>query len=489
MTTNDAILLQVAKQIRISQLEKAKNDFWEYCKLRAPDFYTDARPHLKRICSCLQSVYQGTAIQGRVYKKLMVNIPPQMGKTRTLVLFCQWILGCNQQERIIAASYNDTTAIDFSKYTRNGIMERRQKLGQVIFQDIYPGVYIKHGEMSQQKWSLQGQHFSYIGTGIGGSVTSKGGTVLIVDDPVKGAVEALNKMHLDKLWLWYTGTFLSRVSAEGGQALQIIVHTRWSEDDISGRLLKDEADEWYVITMEAYDQKTGKMLCEDLLNHEEYERRKRIMLMDNITAMIFWANYHQRLIDVGDKLYKPFKTYAGLPDKHNGSPVTVEMLAYADVADQGQDYLCLICYAMIKGLAYITDVFYTDEPAEITEPLAAKMLTEQKVNLAVFESNSGGKYFARNVREGCRRLKNGRTVVRWTHQNSNKIARIHANSHWLVTNVLMPYDWANRWPEFYLAITTYQRKAKNKHDDAPDALTGIAEHQTEGRILKAAVIG
>ena len=39
----------------------------------------------------------------------------------------------------------------------------------------------------------------------------------------------------------------------------------------------------------------------------------------------------------------------------------------------------------------------------------------------------------------------------------------------------MPSDWRTRFPDYYKAMTTYQREGKNKHDDAPDATTGIAE--------------
>ena len=43
-------------------------------------------------------------------------------------------------------------------------------------------------------------------------------------------------------------------------------------------------------------------------------------------------------------------------------------------------------------------------------------------------------------------------------------------------HVYFPVNWNNRWPEFYKAIMTYKAKGKNKHDDAPDGLTGIAEN-------------
>ena len=39
----------------------------------------------------------------------------------------------------------------------------------------------------------------------------------------------------------------------------------------------------------------------------------------------------------------------------------------------------------------------------------------------------------------------------------------------------MPVDWKNKWPEFAKDIISYQKEGKNKNDDGPDTLTGIAE--------------
>jgi predicted phage terminase large subunit-like protein len=55
-------------------------------------------------------------------------------------------------------------------------------------------------------------------------------------------------------------------------------------------------------------------------------------------------------------------------------------------------------------------------------------------------------------------------------------------SNYVQENVYFPINWADRWPEFYHAITTYQKEGKNKHDDAPDALTGLCEMLTKKNI-------
>jgi phage uncharacterized protein (putative large terminase), C-terminal domain len=59
--------------------------------------------------------------------------------------------------------------------------------------------------------------------------------------------------------------------------------------------------------------------------------------------------------------------------------------------------------------------------------------------------------------------------------SQNKDARILSNSSWVEEHVHYPEDWKSRFPVFFDAIKKYQRAGKNLHDDASDALTGVAE--------------
>jgi len=461
---------------KIIDVNLARVNFWEFCKLTAPDFYKDDRSHLRELCDALEKLYRGELmLNGKVCRKLMINYPPQHGKSRTLVNFCKWVLGLNTNEKFIIGSYNDITATDFSKYTRDGISETRQGKDQLIYHDIFPFTKIKQGDATMQRWALEGQHFSYLGAGIGGTLTSKGGTILIIDDPVKGAEEALNETHLEKLWLWYTGTFISRVSAEFGQPLEIFNATRWSKKDPAGRLLEsDEGNEWYILSKEVY--KDGKMLCDDLLNFDAYTHRKNLMLHDLNTAMIFWANYHQLTVDLQGRLYQHLKTYEELPRNDQGQ-ILGEIHNYTDTADEGECYLCSVNYLEYQRQAYILDVYYTQEPMEVTELATARMM--EGVKLSKIESNNGGRGFARAVQEWCHKMDNHYTVIDWFHQGDNKNVRINTWSAWVQQNVYFPLNWGVRWPEFYQHIINFIRNGENKYKDAPDVLTGIGEMCTK----------
>lgn len=113
---------------------------------------------------------------------------------------------------------------------------------------------------------------------------------------------------------------------------------------------------------------------------------------------------------------------------------------------------------------------------ETTEKEVAKRYLEHQVNRALIESNNGGRGFARSVERILNQeLGSNRTKIDWFHQSENKIARILSNSTWVIEHIYYPANWRDKWPEYYKAMTRYQREGKNKQDDAPDATTGIAE--------------
>lgn len=449
--------------------EKARRNFYDYCQFREPEFYKESRPHLKVLCDTLNAFYYNKILKedGTPYTKLMIRIPPQHGKSRTLVNYTQWCLGKNNEERVITASYNDTQAGDFARYTRDGIQEEKNMPDQRVFSDVFPECKIKQGNASYQKWALEGQHFNYLGVGVGGGVTGKGATIRIIDDLVKDIETASNAAALEKIWLWYAGTYSSRISAEGGEVKEIFCATLWSNKDPQGILEQDEKDEWYILKMEAWNGET--MLCDDILNKQSYDKLKARMIKNPITKSTFWANYHSKSVSVEGALYSKFNTYSKLPFE----PYIIK--SYTDTADMGDDYLCSVIYAEYEQLKYVLDVVYTQDPNEITEPLLAEVFENNNLTEAKIESNNGGRAFARNVERICKENGNNRIKFIWFHQSKNKEARIKSNSNNVQTQVVYPEDWATRWPEYHDAMTTYLAKGKNKHDDAPDTTTGIVE--------------
>lgn len=506
-----------------------RESFWEFEKLKNPKFYKEDRWHLKEIAKTLQALVEDRIIRHgeveqwhiasleeirqlqeagtryTVCKKLMMNIPPRHGKSYSLSEFEQWYLGKNPEASVITVSYNDILSERFSGNVRDGIDATKLDPRVTVFSDIFPGVRIKPGDAAKKLWALLGSFFSYLGTGFGGTITGIGCRLGVIDDPVKNSKEAFNDTVLDGQYDWYTDTFISRIE-EGGY--QIINMTRWSTRDLCGRLLEEEPGEWYVLNYpactnakkiyqvedcrksselkscqtcpkypcdyyqdEQLDEEgniIGKMMCPELLSFRSWNDKRRLM-----SQAIFEANYQQQPVDVTNALYaQGFKTYdPALLDRG----AFERICSYTDTADTGSDSLCSICFGVIDRYAYITDVYFTDEAMEKTEPETARRIKQQGIKEALIESNNGGRGFARNVIRILKEWKWTKTVVTWFHQSANKKARILSNATNVCDQVIMPDDWERRWPEFAKHVKKYQRSGKNEHDDAEDCLTGVVE--------------
>lgn len=448
---------------RQAQLTLAKRDFFYYCQLMAGKFYKPERIYLKQLCDSFQNFMSDDE-----HNVLIINIGPRHGKSRTAGMFVQWLLGNDNTKKIMTGSYNDTLSTVFSKSVRNAIQEEKADDSITVFSDIFPDTKIKRGDGAMNLWSLEKGYNNYLATSPGGTATGFGADVIIIDDLIKSALEANNANILEGHWEWFTNTMLSRLE-EGGKL--IIIMTRWHSEDLAGKALSKLPESGYSvkhISMRTYDEETDTMLCEDVLSKESYFRKVKAMGAD-----IASANYQQEPIDIKGRLYSEFKTYVD-------RPIFKRISAYTDTADTGKDYLASYIYGeTMDKEAYILDILFTKEPMEVTEPLLARKLVENEVNLCWIESNNGGRGFARNV-ERLMRENHGtnQTTVKWFHQSKNKQARILTNATWLMEHVYFPDGWRNRWPELYKSLMTYQREGKNSHDDAQDALTGIAEKIT-----------
>lgn len=446
-------------------LELARREFFFYCQLRAPDFYKSDRKYLKDLCDALQAFYEGAD------EVLVINEPPRHGKSRTAGLFVEWIFGQDVHEKIMTGSYNETLSTVFSKNVRNSIQEVKADAKRIVYSDIFPGVAIKAGDAAMNLWSLAGGYNSYLATSPTGTATGFGCSLMIIDDLIKNAEEAYNETVKEKHWDWFANTMLSRLE-EGGKI--IVIMTRWASDDLAGKVLEHfKGRRLKHISMKAL-QDDGTMLCDAILSRKSYDDKVRAMGAD-----IASANYQQEPIDVKGRLYSVLKTYADVPQNSAGQPLFTSVRAYVDTADTGDDYLCAIVYGVYAKEAYVLDVLYTKAPMEETEPQTAAMLHRNGVNVCDIESNSGGRGFARSVRQHLASTYNSnKTAIHTFSQTKNKAARILSNATWVMEHIYFPVNWRDRWPEYHAAMTRYQREGKNKHDDAPDATTGVAEKIT-----------
>ena len=93
--------------IKQARLELARREFFFYCNIRASDFYKESRKFLVELCNDLQEFVEGED------EVLILNLPPRHGKSRTVGLLVEWLLGRNNQTKIMTGSYNETLSTMF----------------------------------------------------------------------------------------------------------------------------------------------------------------------------------------------------------------------------------------------------------------------------------------------------------------------------------------------------------------------------------------
>lgn len=454
--------------VREQNLAKGRKSLRTFCNLRKPDFYKPEREYQDVLCNTLQAAYEKKLVSqktGKPIKYLIINLPPGFGKSYTLANFVNWVYGQDVKNKVITVSYNGIIAPEFSRTAKDMILEEETE-GEDSYttRSFFPSLKVKYGDSSVMKWSLEGSYTSYLATSFDGTLTGMRGNIIIIDDPIKSAEEAVNDNVKEKHWNFFKNTLSSRMLPG---ALCIIVLTRWATDDLAGRIMDKFPDQCYELKIPALteDSPEGVSTCEDLYPTEDLQNKRK-----TLDEEIWGANYMQVPVDKKGALYGEFKTY----DAVDGDKFE-RVINYTDTADEGSDFLGSISGGTIGRYFYTTDIYYTDEPMEVTEPETARRLQFNGVREALIESNNGGRGFARNVIRHLKDLKCFKCSVTWFHQSKNKKTRIITNASNVMDQIIMPYDWKERWPEAAAHIKKYQRKGKNDHDDIEDCLTGIVE--------------
>jgi len=424
--------------------------------------------------------------------KLIVTVPPQHGKSEgSTRRMGAYLLGKNPDLKIAVGSYAQTFVRKFSR-------DIRRIVGSRAFQNLFPNTRFA-GKMDADYTNTVDERevVGYTGgikfVGRGGPLTGSPVDIMIMDDMYKDYKEGNSPTIREAVIDWYTTVVRTRLHKA---SQQLIVFTRWHEEDLIGYIEKKEK----VITIEKWsDLKKASRDCWLKINFQALKDSAPTQIDPRKKGVPLWPWKHDRKQLQEDKeldperfealhqgnpkpvkglLYKNFDTFNEIPTSAKGP------YNYTDTADTGEDYLCSINYKVGRdNIIYIVDVLYTNEPMEITEPETAAFLKHSRVRRAKVESNNGGRGFARAVRRIMRTsLKYNGCSVEWFHQGDNKESRIFSNSANVQNNVKMPYNWETKWPEFALAISRYKKRFKsNKHDDAPDCLTGVWE-SVEGKM-------
>jgi predicted phage terminase large subunit-like protein len=293
--------------LRRKQAKDNLLDYITYCEL---GFVPAA--HHRLLIGELEAVERGDC------KRLMIYMPPGSAKsTYASVVFPAWYIGRHPKNSVIAGSHTEELAQRFGRRVRNLVASE-------VHRNVF-GVSVAADRKAVGEWETEAGG-EYYAAGVGGSITGRRADLGIIDDPVRGREDADSERARE------TDDFLPRLKPGAGQ---IVIMTRWHEDDLGGRLLEREAAAWRIVElpMEALPgdllgRKPGERLWAEWFSPEMVETAKRDPRAWN-------ALYQQRpVVDEGDY----FKLDWFTSYKHFPPVLTVYGASDYAVTEGGGDY-------------------------------------------------------------------------------------------------------------------------------------------------------
>jgi predicted phage terminase large subunit-like protein len=206
------------------------------------------------------------AVERGEVERLMVLMPPGSAKsTYASVLFPPWFMGRNPQMGILGVSNTQDLAERFSRRVRNIVALRE-------FSNVFEGNGISLDSAAAGNWeTLRGGEF--FAAGMGSAIAGRRADLGLIDDPIKTRQEADSDRIRQTQWEWYINDFLTRLKPGGRQ---ILIQTRWHEDDLGGRILEREASKWRIIKLpmlavsnDPLDRKPGERLWPEWFTEEQ----------------------------------------------------------------------------------------------------------------------------------------------------------------------------------------------------------------------------
>ncbi|MBX3290314.1 MAG: phage terminase large subunit [Acidobacteria bacterium] len=346
-------------------------DFHTWLRSQMPNWTWDW-PHQLLIYNHLERITSGET------NRLMIFMPPRHSKSETVtVRYTAWRLIREPQMHVILGSYNQRLANRFSRKIRR-IAEAEMPLAK--------------DRKAVDEWETTAGG-GLCAVGVGSGVTGYGAQLIVIDDPVKNRAEAESRAYRESTWDWFNDDIYTRL--EPGAAM-ILIQTRWHEDDLAGRLLKEMADGgevWEILSLSALaedkDDPLGRQAGEALCP-ERYDSDTLLNIRRKLGSYAFSALYQQRPVPRDGGLFKR-KWFGRVVD---AAPKGLRWCRAYDLAVSTKttaDYTASFrCALDNNGDLYIADGFrgrlaYPEQYRYVVE----RMMTEERTSHGIEEALHG----------------------------------------------------------------------------------------------------
>ena len=419
-------------------------------------------------------------LQGMIddkYDILCISLIPGAGKTTIEKLFNALIIGWYDKDFNLFYSHSG----DITRMYYDGVLDIVTNVDEYTWGEIFPNLSVTRTDAKMEQFNV-GKYKPFpsvqctsVGSKNAGKVRAS--KFLLVDDMIGGIEEAMNPMILDKLWNKYAVDARQRKiqDTDGKNCKEIHIATRWSVNDVIGRLQRmyDGNERVKVIAVPDVDEQTG----ESNFDYEFGGFSKEFfadqqLLMDDIS---YKCLYKQEPIEREGLLFPEDKIrrYMNLP--HGVAEI---ITAQCDTKGKGTDYFVMPILAKYDDDWYCVDcVCDNTADYEMQYENASNILVNNKAQECEFESNAGGDRVALEVNK---RVESKGWICNITSRptETNKEARIFQCSNWILNNIIFKdsslYSPKEPYGVMMSLLKQYSVSGKKQLDDVPDVFSNFA---------------
>ena len=476
------ILDQYYKVLKLEAQNKVVDSGFRYLeKKREPKdrFYMPRREQLLKI-----GLIDG--LQGMIddkYDILCISLIPGAGKTTIEKFFNALVIGWFPKDYNLFYSHSG----DITRMYYDGVYDIVTNEEEYAWGEIFPDLKVTSTNAKMEQFNV-GKYKPFpsvqctsVGSKNAGKVRAS--KFLLVDDMIGGIEEALNPVVLDKLWNKYAVDARQRKTqdTDGKNCKEIHIATRWSVQDVIGRIQKmyEGNERVKVIAVPDIDPVTGKSNFNyeySGFTEEFFEDQQ--LLMDEISYRCLYKQdpiEREGLVFTEDKI----RTYLNLP---HGKPEIVT--AQCDTKGKGTDYFVLPVLQKYGEDYYCVDcVCDNTADYEVQYENAANVIVNNKVQECEFERNAGGDRVALEVNK---RVEQKGWICNITDvpTETNKEARIFQCSNWILQHVIFKdaslYSPKEPYGVMMSLLKRYSVSGGKQLDDVPDVFSNFAIRKIKG---------
>jgi predicted phage terminase large subunit-like protein len=360
--------------------------------------------------------------------RLVISLPPRYMKSLCVaVALPAFLLGRDPTKKIICASYSKELAEKHAS-------DCQMIMGSDWYRKVFPLTAQSLTKVTQSELATKQNGFR-LAASVGGTLTGRGGDVLIIDDPHK-ADEINSAAKRQAVLGWYEQTAATRLD-DMRTGIVIIIHQRLHQEDLAGSLL--EKGGWYHLNLPAIAEEDEEIpigpdqyfsrQCDRVLHPERHSYEELMQRKLDMGDYAFSAQYQQRPSPLGGGIVKWswFNFYERLKHRMHAEYV-VQSWDTATTANESSDWTVCTTWYCIEGGLYLVDLHRAKyEFPQLTGKIF-EMAQRFEATDVIVESAGAGQALVQQIQQKINQMSHRPFMLSWSNPRQDKATRLMSQS-------------------------------------------------------------